>query len=147
MATNTRLVHAPPDAVWEVLADGWLYPLWVVGASRMRDVDGHWPGVGARLHHSVGSWPMLVDDTTEVVAVEPGLGLSVRARAMPTGVASVRITLDPRGAETLVVIEESVVRGSARLVPKRLRDALLTWRNVESLRRLAYLAERRSARV
>ena len=39
MPTNTRIVHATPDQVWKVLADGWLYPLWVVGASRMREVD------------------------------------------------------------------------------------------------------------
>ena len=29
----------PPSAVWAVLADGWLYPVWVVGAARMREVD------------------------------------------------------------------------------------------------------------
>ena len=39
MSINTRAVDATPDQVWQVLADGWLYPLWVVGASRMRDVD------------------------------------------------------------------------------------------------------------
>ena len=54
MATNSRVVQAPPEKVWEVLSDGWLYPLWVVGASRMRAVDEHWPALGARLHHSVG---------------------------------------------------------------------------------------------
>ena len=53
-----------PEKVWEVLADGWLYPVWVVGASRMREVDDHWPAEGAKLHHSVGTWPALLDDTT-----------------------------------------------------------------------------------
>ena len=47
MSENTRVVAATPDQVWRVLADGWLYPLWVVGATRMRDVDEHWPAVGA----------------------------------------------------------------------------------------------------
>jgi len=32
MATNTRRIKATPEQVWDVLADGWLYPLWVVGA-------------------------------------------------------------------------------------------------------------------
>src|ERR1043165_7866722 len=63
MSTNKRLVDATPDQVWSVLADGWLYPLWVVGASRMREVDDEWPEPGARLHHSVGTWPLLIDDT------------------------------------------------------------------------------------
>ena len=72
MSTTTRTVSATPEQVWEVLADGWLYPLFVVGASRMRDVDESWPAVGARLHHSVGTWPLLIDDTTEVLEVEEG---------------------------------------------------------------------------
>jgi len=143
MSRNTRLLNATPDDVWAVLADGWLYPLWVVGASRMREVDDHWPEVGARLHHSVGTWPLLLDDTTEVLERVPGSLLRLRARAWPSGSAEVVIRLEPAGAETEVVLEEDAVAGPARLVPKPLRDAPLGWRNVETLRRLAYLAERR----
>ena len=147
MAINERTMKATPDQVWDVLADGWLYPLWVVGASRMREVDRDWPAVGAQLHHSIGVWPLLVDDSTEVVDAKPGHQLTLHARARPTGVAAVRITLEPVGSETTVVIEEDALSGPARFVPRLLRDPALTWRNVESLRRLAFLAERRSARV
>jgi uncharacterized protein YndB with AHSA1/START domain len=147
MATNTRVMKATPDQVWDVLADGWLYPLWVVGASRMREVDRDWPVVGSQLHHSVGVWPLLVDDTTEVVEVTPGHQVTLHARARPSGIAEVRITLEAQGSETNVVIEEDARSGPARLVPRVVRDPMLTWRNVESLRRLAFLAERRSARV
>lgn len=143
MSQNRRLVHATPEQVWEVLADGWLYPLWVVGASRMREVDDHWPSVGARLHHSVGSWPLLIDDTTEVLEVVPGSLLRLRARAWPGGEAEVVIRLEASGTETEVVIEEDAVSGPGKLMPKPLRDAQLHWRNVETLRRLSYLAERR----
>lgn len=143
MSRNTRLVHATPDEVWSVLADGWLYPLWVVGASRMREVDDHWPEVGAQLHHSVGSWPLLIDDTTEVLEAVPGSLLRVRARAWPGGEAEVLLRLEASGSETEVVIEEDAVTGPGRLVPKPLRDVPLAWRNVETLRRLAYIAERR----
>ncbi|WP_243060683.1 SRPBCC family protein [Nocardioides sp. SR21] len=147
MATNTRVMKATPDQVWDVLADGWLYPLWVVGASRMREVDTDWPTVGSQLHHSVGSWPLLIDDTTEVAESAPGRSLALRARAWPTGAAGVRITLEPADdGHTRVVIEEDAISGPALLVPRLLRDPGLKWRNVESLRRLAYLAERRSAR-
>jgi uncharacterized protein YndB with AHSA1/START domain len=145
MATNTRRIKATPEQVWDVLADGWLYPLWVVGASRMREVDDRWPAVGTQLHHSVGSWPLLVDDTTEVVDAVPGSLLRLRARARPTGVAEVTIRLEAVGPETDVVIEEDAVSGPGRLVPRPLRTPLLTWRNVEALRRLAYVVERRSA--
>lgn len=145
MATTTRQIQATPEQVWDVLADGWLYPLWVVGASRMREVDDHWPAVGAKLHHSVGSWPLLIDDTTEVLDVVPGSMLRLHARAWPAGAAEVTIRLEAVGAETNVVIEEDVVSGPSRLVPKVLRTPPLAWRNVETLRRLAYVAERRSA--
>jgi uncharacterized protein YndB with AHSA1/START domain len=144
MTTNTRIIHATPEKVWDVLADGWLYPLWVVGATRMREVDGHWPEKGARLHHSVGTWPLVLDDNTEVLEVVPGSKLVLRARAWPTGEAAVTMHLNPSGTETEVVMEEDVVAGPSRLVPKPLRHVGLRWRNVESLRRLAFIAERRT---
>lgn len=65
-AAVTRTVDASADTVWRVLADGWAYPTWVVGASRVRAVDTSWPAVGACIHHSFGVWPLVVDDTTEV---------------------------------------------------------------------------------
>lgn len=146
MATTTRVMKATPDQVWDVLADGWLYPLWVVGASRMREVDTDWPELGSQLHHSVGAWPLLVDDNTQVVEVVPGRSMTLHARARPSGVAAVKITLEPTGEHTRVVIEEDAISGPARLVPRPVREPGLKWRNTESLRRLAYLAERRSAR-
>lgn len=144
VSTNTRFIDATPDQVWSILADGWLYPLWVVGASRMRDVDDDWPEPGARLHHSVGSWPLLLDDTTHVIESSPGTKLTLRARAWPSGEAGVTLHLRPNGTGTEVVIEEDAESGPATLVPKVLRDPPLRWRNVETLRRLAYLAERRT---
>ncbi len=143
MSTNTRLVQASVDEVWAVLSDGWLYPLWVVGASRMRDVDDNWPQVGAQLHHSVGAWPVLLDDTTEVLEAEPPTKLVLQARAWPTGEARVTLRLHPRGEETEVVIEEQAVTGPGALAPKFLQDPPLAWRNVEALRRLAFVVENR----
>lgn len=144
MSTNTRLVQAPVERVWDVLADGWLYPLWVVGASRMREVDDTWPAVGSSLHHSVGSWPLLLDDTTEVLECDPRSRLVLRARAWPTGEAQVELHLHPQGAETTIVIEERAVSGPGVLTPRFLQDPALTWRNVEALRRLAFIVENRS---
>ena len=143
MSTNTRVMNATPDQVWEVLADGWLYPLWVVGASRMREVDDAWPAVGARLHHSVGTWPLLLDDETESVECEPGMRLVLHAHAWPAGRATVTLRLSPVGADTEVSIEEQATDGPGALVPRVVQDPLLAWRNVEALRRLAYLVERR----
>ena len=143
MISVERLFTTTPQRVWDVLSDGWLYPLWVVGASRMREVDDAWPAVGARLHHSVGAWPALLDDTTEVTACDPLKRLVLRARAWPVGEAEVRLHLEAQGAGTRVVIEEDAVSGPGKLVPQPLRAPGLKWRNVEALRRLAFIAERR----
>ncbi len=143
MSSNARLVEATPQEVWAALADGWLYPAWVVGATRMRHVDDHWPEVGAQLHHSVGVWPCILDDTTEVTESLREQRLGLRARAWPSGEAGVTISLEPVGARTRVVLEEDAAAGPGRLVPAPLRHLPLTWRNTETLRRLAYIAERR----
>jgi uncharacterized protein YndB with AHSA1/START domain len=144
MSVNARTIHATPEKVWEVLSDGWLYPLWVVGATRMRDVEATWPQVGAKIHHSVGVWPAVVDDNTEVLESEHGRLLQLRARGWPMGEAQVTITLTPAGADTRVEIAEEAVSGPAVVVPKPAMDLMIKVRNVESLRRLAFVAERRA---
>src|SRR4051794_37968479 len=95
-------VAATPDEVWKVLADGWLYPLWVVGATRIRHVEDEWPAPGSRIHHSIGVWPLVLDDDTEVVRSVEGSLLQLRARAWPTGEADVVIRLEDRGAGSQV---------------------------------------------
>jgi hypothetical protein len=144
MSTNTRIIKATPDQVWEVLADGWLYPLWVVGASRIRDVTDTWPAVDAKIHHSVGVWPVLIDDHTRVLESLPGRALRLRARAWPAGEADVRISLHASGADTEVVIEEEIVAGPGKLIPPPVAGFGLKWRNVETLRRLAFVVEGRT---
>jgi len=129
--------------VWRVLADGWLYQLWVVGATRMREVDGSWPAPGSKLHHSVGVWPLTIDDDTEVVASEEGRLLQLHARAWPSGAAEVVIRVEDHGAGATVTIEEDLVAGPGRLVPAPARSLAIQLRNRESLQRLAWLAERR----
>lgn len=138
-------MHATPQQVWDVLADGWLYPLWVVGATRMREVDDDWPAVGARLHHSVGTWPLVLDDTTEVLDSSTCVFLRLRARAWPSGEAEVSLHLEAADGQTDVTIEEKAVSGPGRLVPAVLEAPLLSWRNTEAMRRLAFLVERRQA--
>jgi uncharacterized protein YndB with AHSA1/START domain len=144
MSTRSRPIAATPDQVWSVLADGWLDPLFVVGASRLREVDDDWPAVGSRLHHSVGTWPLLIDDTTEVLEVEPGRRLVLQARGWPAGEATVELTLQETGGSTLVTIREDATAGPGVLVPKPLRDVQLNLRNAETLQRLAYVVEGRT---
>jgi uncharacterized protein YndB with AHSA1/START domain len=144
MSTTSRPIAATPEQVWSVLSDGWLYALFVVGASRMRDVDETWPAVGAKLHHSVGVWPLLIDDTTEVLEVEEGRRLALRARGWPAGEARVEISLRPGNDATVVTIVENATAGPGALVPKAIQDPQLHLRNVETLRRLAFVVEGRT---
>ena len=146
MSENQRTIHASPEAVWRVLSDGWLYPVWVVGATRMRDVDADWPAQGSRIHHSAGVWPVIVNDETTVESVEPHRRLQLRAKGWPVGEADVVIELEPTGSGTLVRIREDAATGPGKLVPQVVRTPLMKWRNSETLRRLAFLAEGRAAR-
>lgn len=147
MSENTTLIDASTADVWSVLSDGWLYPLWVVGASRMRDVDVDWPAPGSRIHHSVGVWPGLVDDHTRVLASDPERSLTLCARAWPMGEAEVRVTLTPSGEQTEVAIHEDVISGPGVLVPGLVRQPALMWRNSETLCRLRLLVEGRAGRT
>lgn len=141
-----RRTDAPAERVHEVLADAWSYASWVVGASRVRAVDPSWPEVGARLHHSVGMWPLLIDDCTEVLERTP-TSLRLEARGWPLGEAVVEVETEPRDdgrPGCVVVMREDASEGPGRFVPRPLRQAVLYPRNVESLRRLVLLAERQA---
>lgn len=142
-----REVDAPVDRVWAVLSDGWSYASWVVGASRMRAVDASWPAVGAKLHHSAGVWPAVLNDETEVKASEPGHRLVLVARGRPFGEASIEFLLEPDAenpGRTTVRLREDAISGPGRLVPAPVRQLVIGGRNTETLRRLAYLAEGRN---
>ena len=143
MSRNVRTVTVLPSVVWKVLADGWLYPIWVVGASRMREVEDDWPAVGAKLHHSVGIWPALINDNTEVLESQPDHVLKLRTRGWPAGEAEVVIRLSANGAGTEITLDEDAVAGPGLLVPSPVRAALLKWRNTETLRRLCFIVENR----
>jgi uncharacterized protein YndB with AHSA1/START domain len=141
MISTSRPIEATSEQVWAVLSDGWLYAGWVVGASRIREVDPRWPAEGSTIAHSVGSWPLLLDDDTEVLTCRPGRILRLLARTRPLGESLVEIEVTDRpGLGTCTVeIREDAVSGPGMLVPAPLRQLALAPRNRESLKRLEYL--------
>ncbi len=141
MARNVKRMQCAPEAVFAVLADGWLFPSWVVGASRMRDVAEEWPRPGSRLHHSFGVWPALLDDSTSVLEYDPPRRMVLQARGWPIGEARIVIDVKPRGGGCVVRLQEVAAEGPGSLVPQPLLDIPLRLRNAETLHRLAYLAE------
>ncbi|MFI2563420.1 SRPBCC family protein [Paenarthrobacter sp. NPDC018779] len=141
MSTVTKVFDTTAAQVWDVIADGWLYSGWVVGASRIRGVEDQWPKAGSRLHHSVGSWPFLIDDSTSVTAAKPGQSLGLLARGWPMGEATVLITLEDVGeGRCCVSLSEDAVKGPGKLIPAALRNLVIGFRNRETLRRLELMA-------
>jgi uncharacterized protein YndB with AHSA1/START domain len=146
MARVNTVIEASPERVWRALSDGWLYPLWVVGATHMRDVDDGYPAQGTKLHHSVGSWPLLVEDDTEVQECEPLSRLVLRASGWPAGVALIELTLEPVGENCRVTMFEEPIQGPGQVAHRLLRPVsewALVKRNNECLSRLKAVVERR----
>ncbi|MDF3312012.1 SRPBCC family protein [Rhodococcus sp. T2V] len=132
--------------VWSVLSDGWMYPVWVVGAARMRAVDDDWPAVGSRLHHSVGLWPALLNDNTEVLSAVTERELRLLARALPASQAEVTVLLEPRGTGCHLEMSEIVAHPPFNRIPRKVHDTLVYPRNRECLRRLTLIAEHQAYR-
>jgi len=110
----------------------------------MRAVEADWPAPGSKLHHSVGSWPALLNDETFVRECEPGRRIVLQAKTRPAGEAVVEIELIPEGTGTRIEMREDADKGPAKLLPKPARQAAIGPRNTETLLRLALLAERRT---
>ncbi|WP_116041549.1 SRPBCC family protein [Amycolatopsis palatopharyngis] len=144
MTEVCRTVNVPAKDVFAVLADGWSYAGWVVGASHIRDVDPDWPSVGSRIHHKSGPWPVQVADKTTVLAMEQDRMLELRAKLWVLGDVRIRVSLlAVSERETEVRMEEHPTGGPVSLAPKPLQDLVLKPRNQEALGRLADLADGR----
>ncbi|GAA3889414.1 SRPBCC family protein [Leifsonia kafniensis] len=143
MSVNTREMNCSPEDVFAILADGWVFPTWVVGASRMRDVDDSWPAKGSKLHHSFGVWPAVIDDQTTVLEWDPPRFMVIQPAGWPIGEARVTLEVKPRGAGCVVRITEVAAKGPGALIPQPIIDVPLHVRNAETLRRLAFVAEGR----
>lgn len=143
MTPVSQHVQASPERIWAQLADGWVYPVWVVGAAHMRDVDDEWPAAGAKVHHTVGAWPLSLSDHTQILESDPPRRLVLQARGWPIGEARIEIEIEPDGAGSIVTLREAAARGPGAWLDNPLQRAFLRARNRESLSRLKALAERR----
>ncbi|HZL74864.1 MAG TPA: SRPBCC family protein, partial [Propionibacteriaceae bacterium] len=89
-------------------------------------------------------WPLVIDDSTQVMEIAPDQRLVLEARGWPVGKARVEITVKADADGSLVSIDEDVTDGPAKFVPESIRVAGIDVRNRETLRRLAHLAESRT---
>lgn len=139
MAINTVRCTLPPEAVFEHLLDPWEYPSWLLGASKMRDVDDDWPAVGSRFHHTVGFGPVKVNDISEILECDPPHRLVLKVKATPIvqGIVTFTLVPTPEGGTELSLQEEPAVRVAGLLRPAL--DPPTHMRNKESLKQLADL--------
>lgn len=136
----SEVIEASPRQVFSVLVDPTTYPRWLVGARRVRSVDGNWPEVGSSFHHSIGLGPARVAGSTSVRRCREPEELVLGAGMGPLGEASVRFELVPTSAGTLVRLEEEPARGAVRGVWRLARPLVklgLWGRNAASLEALA----------
>ena len=142
--TVKRDTTATREQVWAVIADGWTYAQWVVGNSRIRAVDQDWPAVGSTIRHSIGVWPLLLDDLTVVEDCQPLEQLVLLAKGRPFGKARITLRLfDIDGGGCRLEMAEVPVGAPMGWVPKRLALTAAIPRNRECTWRLTALAERR----
>jgi uncharacterized protein YndB with AHSA1/START domain len=145
--TVTRDVNASRQRVWEVLADGWSYSGWVVGNSRIRAVSANWPAPGARILHSIGTWPAVLDDETVVESCTDGERLVLLAKVRPAAKARITLTLTDIPGGCRVAMTEVAVSRPLRWIPDSLQLAGVAPRNRECTWRLARIAENHDADV
>jgi hypothetical protein len=124
------------------MADGWTYSQWVVGNSRLRAVDPNWPEPGSTIRHSIGVWPLVIDDETVVEESVPLEKLVLLAKGGPLGGARVILRLSDIHDGCRVAMEEYPVSGPGAVLPNRLFDLAAWPRNRETLWRLGALAQR-----
>ena len=144
MAINEIHIDAPPERVFEVLADWRSYGYWVVGSRKMRGSDPGFPAAGTRFHHQVGVGPLHLNDHTEVLEVDQPRKLILKAKARPLfGTAVVDMTMEPQNGGTHVIMREDPGDAITAYVFNPLTHLLVRGRNTEALRRLKELAEER----
>ncbi|XCI62963.1 hypothetical protein MPNTM1_04130 [Mycolicibacterium parafortuitum] len=140
-----RETKASRQRVWAVLADGWTYSQWVVGNSRMRAVDPDWPAPGSTIHHSIGVWPALINDSTVVESCIPEHELVLVANGRPFGKARITLRLhDLDDGGCLIEMAEVPASAPMTWLPDRIALAGVFPRNRETTWRLAAIAERRT---
>ncbi|ORV12682.1 hypothetical protein AWB95_12290 [Mycobacterium celatum] len=114
-----------------MLADGWTYSQWAVGNSRTRAVDPNWPEPGAAIRHSIGVWPLVINDQASVEKCEPRRELVLRAGLGALGAARITMRLHEIPDGCRVEMIEVPAEGPVRLIPDRLTLVAIYPRNLE----------------
>jgi hypothetical protein len=83
----------------------------------------------------------MIGDATTVKSVTEPDEIELSVAVWPFGEATVHLTFEEQGDQTLVTMDEESTSGPARFMPRPIESLLLRLRNLETLKRLGYLAE------
>jgi len=142
VARNAAHINAPPERVFDVLADGRQYGDWVVGSRKVRETEPGFPAPGTKIHHQLGLFPLTLNDNTEVMESERPRLLVLQARGRPFFTARIRLELEPFVGGTQVTMVEEPGDRLTKLALGLVWDPAIRVRNAEALRRLKRIAER-----
>ena len=138
-------MDATPEELFAVLADGYAYADWVVGAKKIRGVDADWPTRGSQFHHEIGAGPIDIKDSSKVLEVDPPNRLVLSVRFRPAGTATVELTMEPTDdGKTRVVMKETPKSGAARALALATSMMLLVRNNLSLLRLRRLVSARRA---
>ena len=145
MIEVSRTIAPHPTGIFAVLADGWSYAGWVVGAAHIRGVDDGWPAVGARSitgsargHCRSRTRPWTPDGADRLLELD-AKAWPVRRRPDPAHPGP-GLGVNHPGADG----RDAVVRGRPPH-PEARTDADAAPRNAEALARLDDIAVHREA--
>lgn len=141
MPCAETFIQAPPEDVFDLLADPWSYVDWVAGTHAIREVDPRWPRRGARFHHTLAFGPLHVSDYSVAETARRPRLLRFRGKARPVGTAHVTFDLRPRRGGTRVTLTEDPADPLTGLLFFPWAHLLVRRRMVISLRRLKRLVE------
>lgn len=140
--TASRETSAPRQRVWDVLADGWSYSGWVVGTSRIRAVDADWPTPGAKILHSIGTWPAVTTNETVVEHSVVGEETVLLAKLQPAATARVTLRLfDIDDGGYRIEMSEIALSRPLKWAPEGVQLLGVAPRNSECTWRLTMIAE------
>ena len=142
MAVRHQLVERSPEQVWQVLAEPGRYSDWVVGVADSEPSGQTWPQVGAALTYKVSFGPWTGKGRTVVRRSQRPELLELEAHSGPLGTARIAIEIRAWGdGESLVIVDEHPLRGTAGTLHNVLLDAFVQLRHRRMLSLLAKTVE------
>jgi uncharacterized protein YndB with AHSA1/START domain len=146
MATTEQTFTTAAQELFDAVVDPDTYPHWLVGARKIRSVSDDWPSPDSFFEHTVGFGPIVIPDTTSVIAIDPPRMLELLVRARPAVEAVVRFEVESTPSGCTLRMTETPA-GVYKMI-SAVAQPLIRARNERSLKRLKkYLESGASVRA